>query len=166
MLRGEAWRSPGLFILLAELLKPVPVSPDRLHIEVENGPDFVAGRNWVEATNSWKKRQHREMVSRVSVHPSMIPSASSAVRSLSMSAVTLGKRKRTSLSFGQLSECLTRISKRSMDTFSLNFIIATFTFDSCHTIFRHPRKYCRRHSRGINISVSSSRMKSSGTPTS
>jgi hypothetical protein len=50
MFRGSAWCSPGLSVLQAESVKIVPVCPDRLRIEVENHPDHVAGRDWIEVT--------------------------------------------------------------------------------------------------------------------
>jgi hypothetical protein len=45
-----AWRLPGLSVLQAELLKPDPVCLDRLRIKVENRPDLVVGRDWIEVT--------------------------------------------------------------------------------------------------------------------
>jgi hypothetical protein len=119
MFRGSARHSPGLSGLQAESPKPVPMCPDRLRIEVENHPDLVAGRDWVEATKlAEEPAASGEGIS--GLHTQVRnPPASRAAHSSSMSAVILGKwkRKRKCLILRQFSGCRTRISKRPMDRF-------------------------------------------------
>jgi hypothetical protein len=95
------------------------ICPDCLRIEVEHRPDLVVGRDWAEAIRLAEETAvSRDGISglRRSIYN---PPAPSPARSSPISAAILGKwkRKRTYSILGQLSECLTKISTRPVDTF-------------------------------------------------
>jgi hypothetical protein len=93
--------------------------PDPLRIEVENLPDLLVERNWVEAT-----RLAEEMAApgrdisglRTSVHDPLSFTRSTQFVDVAVILVKWKWNRRCSI-LGQLSECRTRISKRRKNTF-------------------------------------------------